>query len=1301
MFQPTTDPMLALRPYVPRLLLGWLEDEPNRRVREVDGTVVFVDISGFTKMSERLARKGKVGVEEVTENLGSIFTRMLSVGYAEDGGLLKFGGDSLLLLFEGEDHPTRAARAAFGMRTVLRHIGTIATTAGKVVLRMSVGVHTGTYHLFLVGGSHREFLVAGPAASRVVEMEWMATAGEILLSPETAERLPHAILGAAKPPGILLRSAPGGEHVATSGAEAERACSGLGEALSPPITEHVLAGGAHPEHRRVTVAFIHFDETDELIREHGAETAGAVLEQLVADVQRAANANGVTFLGSDVDHNGGKIILVAGAPRALGDDEERMLLTLRAVIQEERRIPIRVGVNHGPVFVGDVGPPYRRTYTVMGDAVNLAARVMAKAKPGQMLATASVLDASSVGFQTVPLEPFMVKGKKAPVLAFEVGPVAGAKRREDPEELPLVGRGEELITLFAALDEARDGAGRAVELVGNPGIGKTRLLSEIRVGAGDFAHLTGACELYERSTAYAPFRPLLRAALGLGDEDEDDRAVEERLRGRVREVAPQLEPWLPLLAIPLDVLMPSTPEVDRLGDEFRKTKLEEVVSEFLGAFLSRPTMMSLEDVHWMDDASRDLLTTLAHAAVDRPWLILVTRRDETDGFVVPEGPTSISLALQPLEPADAEQLLISASEDAPLRPFELTEIAKRSAGNPLFLREMLAGVRAKCSVDDLPTSVEAMVTAQIDRLPPRDRELLRYASVLGTSFADDVAADLVVSVEGSFDPRAWHRLGEFLIQDGNGTRRFRHALMRDAAYEGLSFKLRRDLHARAGGLILARSGENPNEEAPRLSFHFLQAGRFDEAWRFSRIAADRAWEKAAVVEAAEFYGRALEAARRIGSLPPQEQAAVHRALGEAYWRLGRFDDAAGAFRSVRQLVADRPIDVAEMLMREAAVNERLGRYPQALRSTTRARRLLDGLVDEAAMRQRARLSVEYATTLQTQGRHTQAIRWSERALQEAEGTDDPETVAQANLVIGFAHLNLGRSDADVYYERALRSYEESGDLSGQAQMLNNMGVTAYYAGRWTEAVDLWRRGAAMREQLGDMVGAAYGLVNVGEVKGDQGHLEDAERLFRQALRIWRAAGFEWGVAYVTLNLGRTLCRGGHPDDGIAMLRDAHRRMRSLGASAEAIEAQTRVAEGLVFAGRPDEALEVILRFCEPEIITGEAVQTPLLERVRGYAHLQLEDITGARQAFEKSLAIAREREQPLDVALTEHALIDLFLMTGERVDVVLAEESAQILHDLGLETLPEVPLRAGGLRHRGRPVPTASSGGASAANGTG
>ena len=181
--------------FVPRLTLEWLRNSPELRFLEIEGSLAFIDISGFTAMSEKLSSLGKAGAEEVTDVMNATFAALLDVAYAEGGGLLKFGGDALLLLYDGEHHARRAARAAFEMRRTLRAIGRPRTSAGAITLRMHAGIHSDTFQFFLVGESHRELLVTGPAATRTVEMEAASEAGEILLSPEAAALLDADSLG--------------------------------------------------------------------------------------------------------------------------------------------------------------------------------------------------------------------------------------------------------------------------------------------------------------------------------------------------------------------------------------------------------------------------------------------------------------------------------------------------------------------------------------------------------------------------------------------------------------------------------------------------------------------------------------------------------------------------------------------------------------------------------------------------------------------------------------------------------------------------------------------------------------------------------------------------------------------------------------------------------------------------------------------------------------------------------------------------------------------------------------------------
>ncbi len=895
-------------------------------LREVDGTIVFVDISGFTKMSERLARKGRVGAEEVTEVLGAVFARLLSVAYAEGGGLIKFGGDALLLLFTGSDHPVRGARAAFGMRRTLSQTGRIASSAGSITLRMSVGVHSGTFQFFLVGNDHRELVITGPAASRTVAMESTATAGEILVSSETASLLPSNAVGARKGEGFLLRRDPSGLSVASP--EQEGLLEGLDLLSCIPIAlrDHLLSGASEPEHRRVNVAFVHFDGVDQMVDAQGPEAVAFALDSLVSGIQSACEKHVVTFLGSDIDHDGGKIILLTGAPQAIGNDEERMLFALRAIIEAAPPIAIRIGVNRGHVFSGDIGPPYRRTYTVMGDAVNLAARVMAKAESGQLLATSEILEASPVGFNLVALEPFMVKGKSKPVNAFVVGSAVGAKPKETVSELPLVGREREVGAFRSAISDVLEERGSVIELVGDPGFGKTRLVNELRGMAAGLPQLITGCELYEATVPYLPFRRLLRLLLGAAP-DHDATVVAERLRERVQERAPELEAWLPLLAAVADVDVPATSEVSALGEEFRASKLHEVTAAFLTRLVTEPTIVVIEDAHWIDEGSGDLIRYLARNMTEYPWLLCVTRRDGGSTTLVPEG-TGTSFLLEPLEPEAVDRLIAVATEDAPLMPHDAHQLAHRSGGNPLFLRELLSAAAKAGTSEGLPESIEAMATAQIDSLGSGERTLLRYAAVLGMGFEEAFLRRILG--DGMVGDVTLERLDPVLENLGAGRYRFRHALLRDAAYEGLPFRKRRELHAAVGEAIVSEAGADADEQAEMLSLHFFLAGDFERAWRFSMTAGGRASASYANIEAAAFYERALDAGRRVDA-DPIEMLNACETRGDALSLAGEYRRAADAYAAAHRLATNDPVRQAGFLLKRSRMEDRLARYPQALR----------------------------------------------------------------------------------------------------------------------------------------------------------------------------------------------------------------------------------------------------------------------------------------------------------------------------------------------------------------------------------
>jgi class 3 adenylate cyclase/tetratricopeptide (TPR) repeat protein len=1232
----------ALSAYVPRLVRRWLIQTPTSTHQVLDATLVFVDISGFTRLSERLARQGRIGAEELTDAIGSCFSALLGVAYEGGATLLKFGGDALLLLFAGDDHAARACRSAVGMRRELVEAGRIDSSVGRIRLRMSIGIHSGAVHLFLVGGSHRELLVAGAAATETVTMEAAASAGEIVISGATAAAIPPSLVGDRRGSGHLLRGAPATSRAAPVEPGTAWLQADALRCVPPSLREHALATDSEPEHRRVTIAFLGFGGFDPHLAAEGPAAAACSLDALVRTVQASADAHDVTFLGTDVAAGGGKIILAAGVPSSGGDDEERMLLALRRIVADPQRLPLCIGVNAGHVFAGDIGPSYRRAYTVMGDAVNLAARVMGRAEPGNIVATPDVAAASRTRFVSTPLEPFVVKGKTAPVSASVIGPVDEERATPTVTDLPFVGRADELAAFDAVLEGAMTtGTGRSIDVVGEAGIGKSRLLAAVRARAeGRLDTYLVAGELHRAATPYACTRRLLRELLAI-DHEASPRQAGDQLLDLLRSEQPDAVPWAPLLAIAFGAELPPTEETATLDDQYRRTRLHALVAELLAWRWPTPVLLLLEDLQWMDGPSADLFRSLVGRLDEHPWIVCTSRRPVDEPAPHPSART-VRITLPPLDPAAAAALTTAATRMAPLGTHQTEVLVERGGGNPLFLQELAAAALERGGVDQLPDTIGSLVTARIDRLPRRERTVLRHVSVLGRSFPADLAV-AVLPGDLAVDDAVWDQLGDFLVAE-EGVLRFRHALVRDVAYGGLRYRLRRDLHATAGDVIaeVADRGGAPTPAA-LLSFHYLHARRHREAWKHALTAADQAAAVYADAEVADALERAIEAAGSLDDLPPDELARVHERLGDVRDHMGAYREAAAAYRTARRLLpSDAVVDGARLMRKLAREHGWLDRFPQARRWLRRGLAMLADDDAPAAVAQRAELAVWYAHFCEEEGRHRLALRWCQRAVREAESVADLAVLAHAYRVLGRIDASLGDPAVGTHWTHALRLYEQLGDLDGQGAMSNNLGALAYWEGRWGEARDHLTRSLEICRRVGDEDGVATAQKNLGQLLVEQGRLAEAAGLVEAALRIWRAAGHRASVARAQRELAWIAARSGRHDDAVALLASAHAAFQGVGAGVDDIDTLAVSAESLLLRGEPAAALHVLdTAIAQDAALGGVSAQSPLLHRLRGYALSGAGDAVQARHAFDASLAAGVAREMDYEVALTSRALAEL------------------------------------------------------------
>jgi class 3 adenylate cyclase/tetratricopeptide (TPR) repeat protein len=1224
--------------------------------------MVLVDVSGFTSMSERLARRGRIGAEEVTEIIGDLFGRLLGEAYRQGGDLLKFGGDALLLFFEGSGHALRAVSAAQAMRGELRKTGTFETSAGRVTLRMSVGAHSGTFSFFVVGDSHRELIVAGPAATETVRMESAAKAGQILLSPEAAGRIHSSLRGRVDGPGVLLRSIPVSSGSWEGPGLDTASAHNLAYYLPAALCEGINSGSLQPEHRSATVGFIQFLEFDRLIEMEGPDVAAESLDELVTEVQRAVDDRGITFLGSDISADGGKLILTGGVPKARGNDEELMLLALRQIVSTRLSLPIRVGVNRGQVFSGEVGPEFRRTYTVMGDTVNLAARLMAKAEPGQILSTSEVLEGSRTLFETTPLEPFLVKGKKHPVHAFSVGEPSGSRSSIAEAGLPMIGRDEELTVLNSAWDSVLSGRGRMVELVAEPGMGKTRLLDEFLGNLKEVRIVKAECRLYQSATPYFPMATLLRSALGLPEGIGEELAAD--LKRVVMGSAPELEPWLALLGAPLDIELPESEEVRQLDDEFKRDKLEEAVEDLLASVLTEPAVLTIDDTHWMDEASAKLLEHVTGSLDARPWLVIVSRRPGNDGFITPELETVDRVELRVLDAEQAASLIDAATSDRLLPQDQVRSLAARAEGNPLFLIELLDALKRGEDVATLPHSVEGMIGARIDRLPLEDLTTLRQLSVLGSGFYS-IHANAVLEPAQSRDLEATlARLEGFLLTEERGWVLFRHALIRDAAYQGLPYRTRQRLHRQVADSILSETGKNPKQQADLLSLHFYEAASWWEAWTYSRMAGDAARDAYANVEAVKLYSRALTAARRVGGVDVDDKVLVLTELAEVAEQAGLFDQSLEALREAIRHTREEPVTQAALRLRRARAHLRHGAYPQALAETARGLRLTRSVQGLDASRVQAKLLALRGAIRMQQGRPGEALSCAYDAVGLAKETEEMDALARAYQVLDGANEMLGRHDDVAYADEAWSIYEALGDLQGCAHVANDRGVANYFSGRWDDAIRSFGTARDMFLKAGNETQAAMAAANMGEVLVAQDRLSEAEPLLTEAVRMLRAHDHLDLAINAEAQLARLQIGSGDADGGVALLTNLYAEATVAGDWSIALQIALHLAGAMADGGQPEKALE-LLEAMERSAAEDLEVFAAARSRVRALVMLALGRSSEAERLVAEGLEAAREQGLIYDESQLLLLLSEIRGGGGDP-EPALLEQAQGLLQQLGI-----------------------------------
>ena len=1327
--------------YLPRrVVVPLLANPVPGRVRGsfTHGTMMFADISGFTAMSEKLSQLGKEGAEEVTAIVNRFFSALLEVTDHYGGDLLKFGGDALLVYFGGENHALRACLAALQMQDTMSRFSETSTSQGVFHLRMTIGLGTGPLfmaHLGSEGGM--EFAVMGAGLAQMAQAEDRASAGEIFIDTPTNQAIAsYAIVdktrdrfhrlaglreGSPDPGGVAEHSSittpapPQGEEVLCWIADTVQRIQALGLYLPPGLMdkikvepERIAIGG---EYRPVTVLFANFYGIDEIIGELGEARSAeitAILNAHFATMRRVIAKYGGVVDKVDTYAVGHRIMALFGAPRAHVDDPER---AVRAALEMQEAMTAfaelntscgifclkqRIGVNTGLVFAGNVGSLTRQEYSVMGDEVNLTARLMAVAADSQVLISQSTARQSSGVFLLHEQEPVRVKGKSLPVHNYEV---IGLQERRARERRPLIGRDEEWQTMHALADRALAGETQVLTVVGDVGLGKTRLLDEVTAHwTEEHAALgiSAACPSFGRHTPYQPWLDLLRALFDF-DPADSNRVKLEKIAALLQEVDTGWGDWTPLIGRLLGLDVEETALIRGLDAQTRQRMIFNVVVGLVRRVASeQPLLVAIDDLQWADDTSVELINQVARQVTGRRLLLVLAYRPEeslTPVLQVADLSHHTSLRLKELSDEASLRLLDTLLPTTPQMPRHLKQlILAKARGNPLFIEEVAHSLienyltldeatgtyyaRTDLEQIEVPDSVNRVIMSRIDRLDESSRNVLRVASVIGQEFQHWLLSAIYPyrRVEGELRERL-DELSQREVLEGpcpDLLYLFRHILTREVAYESLLYADRRQLHRRIGESIETQQAGRLVEYSEVLAYHFGLAEEWERSLTCRLQAGLKAQSVYANEDAIHHFRLALEAAERVpGS--EDRQLVAHEGLSEVLDTLGEYDEALAHIYRAQDLVMavgcspeETACRLADLCRKTAAIYEKKSDYATASNWLHGGLIALEGLDAIEA----ARIYLLGAGVYRRQGKNEEAIAWCWKSLSTAsqiKTREGQQTMARAYYNLGGVYTRQGDLSRAVQFCReSLRGYQQIDDVVGQSQAHINLANAYFEQGNWPWATEHYLKALEIKRKIGDVYYQAMITLNLGGVYLNQGDLDQAAGYYRQSLEMWQELDSTYAIALLHNNMGAVALRRGDPAEALALLKKSLELFRQIGSGDFLPEVYRHMASAYLDQGDLDEALRYARRSLGQAQEQEMRLEEGSTRRVLGQIYLARQKLARAERELQNSLDILEALNSRYEMGKTLFQLTRLRQAQDERAQMQESLERAKtIFEDLG------------------------------------
>lgn len=1082
------------------------------------GSAIFADISGFTPLTEMLGRElgPKRGAEELTRHLNQVYDALVAELHRFGGSVIGFSGDAITCWLDG-DNGERAVGCALAMQAAMGAFAQVSTAMGKTVtLELKTAVSTGKVRRFLVGNPDIQIIdiLCGRPIDLMAEAEHLANRGEVVMDAHSARLLGDL---------LVISEWRGGSGDNPAAAVIKGVTKEISDRpwkpipakkLTPsrvrpwllkPVFERLQLGKGDflAELRPAVALFLRFTGIN---FEEDPDTQ-AKLDEFIRRAQQIIKDLDGTLLQLTIGDKGSYFYAGFGAPFAHEDDALRAVraaFALQDMIEGfTPPLTVQIGIAQGQMRVGAYGGSESRTYGVLGDSTNLAARLMQASEHCQILATNFIYQESQDEVQWQKMPAIKVKGKTAAVEVFQ--PLAlkmsGQKHTAPQEQKHLVGRAAEVAEIKQVSAQTYDGQGQILGITGDAGIGKSILANAaltiaFQQGTTVFS---GECQAYGSNTGYLVWRPIWQQFFGLGPGMPVDLQI-ETVRSALATVNPVLEQRLPLLAPILNLPIPENDLTRSLDAKIRKTSLESMLVDCLQYLAHRePIWLVFEDVQWIDPLSHDLLEMVARVIGTLPVLIIMVFRPATIERLkirrVRSLPNYHEIALAPLTQGEIRDLVTERisrqnGENKPVAPEIIQKVVKRAEGNPFYAEQSIdyltdSGVDLQDPATalrlELPSSLQSLVLSRIDQLTESQKITIKIASVIGRVFR----AALLWGIQDSQEDRLQLRQDlDQLVQheldisedQPDLTYFFRHILTQEVAYESLPFASRALLHEEIAAYLEQTYPDSIPQFLDFLAFHYGRSNNRQKKIDYLLKAAEAARQKYANLAAIDYYQAVLE------WLEPQKRVDIMLQLCQVLEIVGQWEESYNRYQQAEQLAVEThyPLGVAKVQAGLGELYRKQGNYTAADTALKTAKDSFTTLGDKAGI----------AQTMQT---------------------------------LGSMSTQMGKMDqAREFYQASLTLWQELGQQARVASLYSNLGIIARLAGDYDSARDLTKQALDIRRVLEDRWAIAVSLNNLGNVALDQNNHARARFYLEEAVALQRQVGDKYYLANALNNLANVI-----------------------------------------------------------------------------------------------------------------------------------------------------------------------------------